>query len=250
MVQSSLKTKSLKLGIAQGDLDKVLSELIGFTERTKVEFTTEIFHVSARFRRLEVEKNKGGISSEDYTREFNSITHSLLEIIKSIDDLDPKFIKEVTSKEQLKHDIELLSKEFARTSEIRSTASRLRTTIHIARKMADIMIQRPNLIWEYKYTSDQGIICAIGRKVKVLPIIEEIEIIESVVPNAKNSITKGFLVNALGEFIYSGQLRIGDDERIYYLLKEMAREADIVLIKNIERVKVSLDYLTGRIQVK
>ena len=246
MVESALETQLLKKGIAQGDIGNVLSELIKFTERTKIEFTTEIYHTSARYRRLEGEKVRGEITIQDYKREFNAITLSLLEIISSIDDLNPRFMKKADSKDELKAEIEALSEEFNRADEIRSTPSRLRTKIHLARKMAEKFGQRPELVWEFKGSSDPAIMCAIGRIVKIVPDIEALEVLESVVHNAQDNITKGFIVNALAELVYSGQLRIGDDERMYNMLEALGKEGNRVTLTNVERVKAALDYLTGR----
>lgn len=240
--------KNLKKAISKGDLDEVLSALVNFTESTAIDVTTEIYLSSARYRQLENEKLRGEISNQDYKQEFNSITANILEILDSIDGIDEKYFKQVSSKEQIMQEIEDLAKEFDRADIIKSIPSMIRMKIHIARKMAEKFIQRPELMKEYLDTKNQAIICAIGRKIKVVPDIEDLYILEFITPNAANSVTKGFITNALAELIYSGQLRLGDDERMRYLLEQLGKEGDLPLLTNVERVRVALDYLTGRIQ--
>lgn len=184
---------------------------------------------------------------KDYKTEFNSITLSLLEILDSVGEIDSKFFRDVPSKEQVKKEIEELAVEFAKTDQMSNIPSMLRMKIHIARKMAEKLMLFPDLVREYMGTTDLAVICAIGRKVKIVPDIADLEVLESIVPNATTNVSKGFLTNALAELIYAGQLRIGDDERLYELLRIIKQEdGDRALLSNVERVEAALDYLTGR----
>ncbi|MEM7514740.1 MAG: hypothetical protein AAF388_27680, partial [Bacteroidota bacterium] len=245
MQTSALDSHSVKKLISYGDIHEAMENLIQFTETTTIDMATEIYHTSARYRRLESEKKKGEISSQDYKLEYNSITLSLLEIADSIAEIDPRYMAQVASKDELRSEIETLADAFHEADRIRSNASRLRTKIHLARKMAEKLAQRPILIKEFEHTKDQAIICAIGRKIKMVPDIEELDILETLTYNADNNVTKGFITNALAELIYSGQLRIGDDEIMRRILHELGKEGDKVLLTNVTRVEAALDFLTG-----
>ena len=245
----SLDTTQLKKLLSLGKLDKVIKGLIQVTENTSIDMASEVYHTSARYRRLEEEKTKGLIAYQDYNLELNSITTNLLDIINTFHSLDPMYLKTAPSKEDLKKEIEALSKEFDNTEMIISLPSRLRSKIHIARKMAEKLITRPELIKEYKDTTNQAIICAISRKVKMIPDIDELYVLEANLPNATSTLTKGFIANALAELIYSGQLRLGDDYRVHTILDFMKKDADPVLIKNISFIETALNVVTGKIKI-
>ena len=116
--------------------------------------------------------------------------------------------------------------------------------------MAEKLITRPELIQEYKNTTNQAIICAISRKVKMIPDIDELSVLEANLPNATSTLTQGFIANALAELIYSGQLRLGDDHRLNAMLEFMKKDADQVLIKNVSFIQTALDVVTGKIKIK
>lgn len=229
-------------------MGKVLIDLVDFIEGVDTKMTTEIYLTSARFRKLELEKIRGQVTVRDYQTEFNSITFSLLEIIETLSNLDLSFSGGVPSRDDVKKEIEHLSWEFEKTNEMKSVLSELRMKIHIARKIAEKLVLWPDMIQDYRGTSDPALICAIGRKVKIIPDVEDLDILVSLIPHAKSNITKGFITNAIAELIYSGQLRLGDDITIREMLEELEKDGDAVLIENIERVEALLDFLSGKVK--
>lgn len=247
MSTPSLKLKSLKRSIAHGNIGHVIEELVLFTEGSSTSMTTEIYHTSARFKQLESEKLRGQITLQDYKIEFNSIVLSLLEILDTIQHSAAGTYQQVSPIELVRAELRELSTQFEETENIKSLASNLRMKIHIARKMAEKLIPWANLMKTFKDTKDQAFICAIGRKIKVLPNTEDLDILECVVPNAETSISKGFLTNAIAELIYAGQIRWGDEVRIQEMLDILRIDGDRVLLTNIERVQAALDVLTGQI---
>ncbi len=110
--------------------------------------------------------------------------------------------------------------------------------------MAEKLIPWANLINEYKGTTDPAMICAIGRKVKIIADVGDLDILETIVPNANSNVTKGFLTNALAELIYAGQLRWGDEERVQAMLNILGKDADKALRTNVDRVKAAIEVLT------
>lgn len=242
-----IELKHLKLSISHGNIRQVVEELIEFTDGSSSKMTTEIYHTAARFRQLESEKLRGQISLQDYKLEYNSITFSLLEIIDAIQHSAIGTFQQVCPIEQVRADLVVLSKQFEETKKIKGIASNFRMKIHIARKMAEKLIPWSNLMQEYKGTSDPAMICAIGRKVKLLAEVEDLDVLESIVPNANSGLEKGFLTNALAELIYAGQLRWGDEYRVQKMLDAMMDESDLILSTNITRVQVALDVLTGHL---
>jgi len=251
MKKVALDYPKLKTLIAEGNLDKVLNKLLNFIEGVNTNVTKEVYLTSARYRTLELEKLRGAINPDDYTRECNSITLSLLEIIDSLSTSTPASLKEVPSQERIAAEIRELVKQFHEASTIRSLPSRLRTIINTARLISEKLILWPELMKKYRGTKELAIICGIGRKVKMISNIEDLDIVESVVPNATTSIAKGFLINALAELIYSGQLRIGDDWRVKDLLTQMKNDSDDkVVLTNITFVETMLDVLAGLQQIE
>ncbi|MBL7776621.1 MAG: hypothetical protein JNK89_11505 [Saprospiraceae bacterium] len=242
----SIDFTAIKNQIADGHIDQVIPVLIQFIEGADTKMTTEIYLAAARFRKLEQEKRRGEISAGDYKTEFSSVTLSLLEIINALSKLDEAFFKKQPSKEETRAKIDQLRQEFAETDAMKSIVSQLRMKIHIARKIAEKLILWPAMIYEFKGTSDPAMICAIGRKVKIVPEAEDLDILVSLLPNATSNITKGFITNAIAELIYSGQLRLGDDITIREMLDYLGQEGDAVLIENVERVEALLDFLTGK----
>lgn len=248
MTASNLQLKHLKKSISHGNIAQVIEELIEFTEGSATSMTTEIYHAAARYRQLEAEKLRGQIALQDYKLEYNSITFTLLEIIDQIQHSAIGTYQQVNPMDQVKKELAMLSKQFEETNDMRSLASNFRMKIHIARKMAEKLIPWPKLILEYKGTTDQAMICAIGRKVKILAEVTDMDVLETIVPNAKSNLVKGFLTNALVELIYAGQLRWGDEERIQAMLNIMQKDADEVLLTNIIRVQATLDLVTRHIK--
>lgn len=248
MTKSNLKLKHLKKSISHGNIRQVIEELIEFTEGSTSSMTKEIYHTAARYRQLESEKLKGQIALQDYKLEYNSITFTLLEIIDSIQHAAIGTYQQVCPIDQIKKELAVLSVQFKETNGMRSLASNFRMKIHIARKMAEKLIPWPKLIHEYKGTKDEAMICAIARKVRTLAEVTDMDILETVVPNATTNLSKGFLTNALAELIYAGQLRWGDEERIQAMLDILGKDGDIVLRTNVARVQATLDVVTGFLQ--
>ncbi|MBX2874376.1 MAG: hypothetical protein KTR30_19805 [Saprospiraceae bacterium] len=248
MTKSNLQLKHLKKSVSHGNIRQVIDELIEFTEGSATSMTTEIYHVAARYRQLEAEKLRGHIALQDYKLEYNSITFTILEIIDQIQHSAIGTFQQVCPMEQIRKELAMLSKQFEETNAMRSLASNFRMKIHIARKMAEKLIPWPKLILEYQGTKDQAMICAIGRKVKILAEVTDLDILETIVPNAKSDLVKGFLTNALVELIYAGQLRWGDEERIQAMLNTMQEGAEEVLLTNIIRVQATLDVVTRHVK--
>ena len=238
----------LRKRIADGQLDLVLDKLIEFIEGADTKMTTEIYLASARFRKLELEKRRGEISPKDYKTEFSSVTLTLLEILNALSELDMAFFSGLPTRAETRAEVDRLSKEFTETNGMQSKVSELRMKVHIARKIAEKLVLWPDMIHEFKGTSDPAMVCAIGRKVKMVPDVQDLDILVSLIPNASSNITKGFITNALAELIYSGQLRLGDEVTIRSMLDQLGEEGDKVLIENVERVEALLDFLTGKIQ--
>ncbi|MEN0045862.1 MAG: hypothetical protein AAF806_02260 [Bacteroidota bacterium] len=246
MGKTALDYPKLRTLISQGNIDKVLNKLLAFIEGINTNVTKEVYLTSARYRTLELEKLRGAIDPDDYKRECNSITMSLLEIIDSLNTSTPASLKEVPSQERIAAEIEELVKKFHNADTIKSIPSRLRTKIHAARMISEKLILWPELMKKYRGTTELAIICGIGRKVKAVSNIDDLDILESVVPHATTSISKGFIINGLAELIYAGQLRIGDDWRIRELLTHMKNESDDkVVLTNITFVETTLDVLVG-----
>ena len=246
MGKTALDYPKLKTLIATGNLDKVLNKLLAFIEGINTNVTKEVYLTSARYRSLELEKLRGAIDPDDYKREYNSITLSLLEIIDSLSTSTRSVFKEVPSQERIAAEIDELVKKFHEADTIKSVPSRLRTKVHLARLISEKLILWPELMKKYRGTTELAIICGIGRKVKMVSNIDDLDILESIVPHATTSVSKGFLINGLAELIYSGQLRIGDDFRVRELLTHMKNESDDkVVLTNITFVETILDVLAG-----
>ncbi|MEL7163255.1 MAG: hypothetical protein AAFN92_21030 [Bacteroidota bacterium] len=250
MAHVPLDLKGLKRSISLGNIHQVIEELMAFTEGSSSSMTTEIYHTAARFRQLESEKIRGMVTLQDYKVEFNSIISSLLEIIDLIQHAAVGTFQQVNPVEEVRKELAALSAQFKETDTITSFATNIRMKIHIARKMAEKLVPWTNLINEYKGTDDPAMICAIGRKVKIVADEADLDVLETIVPNANSNITKGFLTNALAELIYAGQLRWGDEERVKAMLATLgkkegeAEKGDKALMTNIVRVEAALEVLT------
>lgn len=247
----NIEISDLKKSISMGNIQAVIEELINFTEGSSSQMTTEIYLTSARFRTLEADKLRGIISLEDYKLEFNTIIASLLEVIDQIQHAAAGTFQQVSPVDQVKEELAELSIKFKEADEIKSLASNFRTKIHIARKMADKLLPWPKLLKEYSGTKDPAMICALGRKVKVVAEVTDMNVLESILPNASSSLERGFITNALAEMIYAGQLMWGDEERLQVMLNELAKfEDDHLLMTNVKRVQASLDVMTGVLNSK
>ena len=229
-----------------GNIQAVIEELISFTEGSSTNMTTEIYLVSARYRTLESDKLRGVISLEDYKLEFNAIVGNLLEVIDVIQHAAVGTFQQVSPVEKVKEELEELSTKFQEAEEIKSLPSQFRTKIHIARKMADKLLPWPKLLKEYSGTTDPAMICAIGRKVKIVAEVTDLNILESILPNASSGLERGFITNALAEMIYAGQLLWGDEERLQIMLDQLMEfKEDHLLATNVARVQAALDLMTG-----
>jgi len=146
----------------------------------------------------------------------------------------------------VKEELAELSTKFKESDEIRSLPSQFRTKIHIARKMAEKLLPWPKLLKEYSGTTDPAMICAIGRKVKIVAEVTDLNLLESILPNASSGLERGFITNALAEMIYAGQLMWGDEERLQLMLDQLMEfKEDYILTTNVARVQASLDFITG-----
>ena len=190
----------------------------------------------------------GTISIQDHKIELNSITYGLLKLIESFNELNFDCIKPIQSPELIKKEIEKLAFEFDTCHNIASNPSRLRMKNHLVQKISERLALIPNLIYSFQDSKNEGIISGISEKIKAYPDINDLDILEKIAHNATKNFTKGNIVNALAEIIYSGQLRLGDDSRIEYILTLLNNHPDIPLEKNIERARAALHFLIGKIQ--
>jgi len=242
-----MEIQQFKKLLSDGQIDLVINGLISFSEKFHTEFNKVIYQTSTRYKCLINDENKGIVNRQDYTIERNSLTSALLEIINSIEKLDPKYLKTVASPEQIKFEIEKLAEDFDECQKIKSVSLRLRRKNNFSRQICEKFIQMPFLINEFKQSSKDGIICGIADKIKLLPDIDDLEVLEEISKNTNKNFTKGTIVNAIAEVLYLG-IGIGDDLRIDELLDLLDDNVDVPLGKNIERVRVALHYVIGKIK--
>jgi hypothetical protein len=78
-----------------------------------------------------------------------------------------------------------------------------------------------------------------------MPDVENLKLLKELTNRTTGNYAKGQITNALGELVYTGQLRIGDDRLIQEILEKLKNESDLPLSKNIERVETALSYFVG-----
>ena len=241
-----MEIKQLERLISEGHIDQAISYLLRFSENFHTELNKDILHTSARYNYLWRDKANGIVSVQDYKLELNSIISGLLEITASIHEIDPKYLKKADSLSRIREEIEKLAEEFEGCENIKSAPTRLRMKNHLSRKISEKLMQMPSLIDALKSSNKEGIICGISDKIKQVPDNDDLDILEEIAKRTTKAFTKGKIVNALAEILYSGQIRIGDDERMSELLDFLRNEANVPLEKNIERVRAALHFMMGK----
>ncbi|MEZ5040361.1 MAG: hypothetical protein R2828_10725 [Saprospiraceae bacterium] len=241
----------LKKLISKGETKATIERLLEFVSTYYTRFAPEVLMISSRFNQINLERNRGTLPIDDYKIEMNSITYSLLQIIESIEGLTEDNFKKKKRKEDVIELVAELDKRFAQSrrnaNTIKSNPTRLREKNDVARELGDIFINHPELIDDFYNTSSEGIITGIANKYKRVPEISAIDFFESVAKNISGNFTKCCIVNALAEIIYTGQLRFGDDERIYNLLDILNPNSAQTVEKNISRVNTELNYFLGKV---
>lgn len=236
-----MDTESIIYLISQGQIAKAISGLRKKRQSFSMTKKIEIDLISSRFKSLHEHRNRNLISYEEGERELGKITLSLLNLLNT----EPKGNKTTTT---ILEEIEELKQEWNAAGNIKNNASRVREKNQVARKIMELLIQDPTNISDLLDTNNEGIISGIALKTKVVPDIEDIEILEQLSQKCIKNFSKGMIVNALAELIYSGQLRIGDEEKIENILTRIKTNCDLPLKKNIERVEVALDFLLGKLK--
>lgn len=226
--------------ISKGQTDKAISQLqkirSSFSFGNKIEIDT----ISSRYNSLRRAQIGNLISFEEGERELAKINNSLLVILNSN-------LKEAeTEEDDLFKKLESLGEKYIESKKIKNRPFRLREKNQITRKICQMLIEHPELMDKSKESKNQGILSGIAYKVRIVPDIEHLDLLESIAENSSSNFAKGNIVNALGELVYSGQLRLGDDYRILSLLGRMKENSDEPLVKNVERVESALGYLLKR----
>lgn len=230
--------------IREGRIDAALKLLEELRPQVDSAHKIEIDLITARFNTSQKDLMLNQISYEEGSRETARITHALLQLLNKI---YTKQDEKLPTKESAKAIVEGLGAAFIFANES-NPALKLREKNEIVRLIYPFFIDYPGLVQELVDTDRQAIICAIAHKMKLAPNIEELKTLQRIAPNATSDFTKGHIVNALAEFVYSGQLRFGDDTIIFETLNLLKIEADIPLQKNIERVEIALQYFLGQIK--
>lgn len=237
--------------IRQGEIKETIDKLIEFVDQHYTRITPDVYLISARFNQISKENNLGTLPRNDFNLELNSITNSLLEIIGSIEGLKNENFKKKKSKEEVLALITELETRFnnsrRKAKTIQSNPTRLREKNDIARELGEIFINHSDLIQSFYGTKSEGIIIGIANRYKRIPEVNGIDFMESVAGNDLGNFTKCCIVNALAEIIYTGQLRIGDDQRMANILDILFPNSFQTVKLSITRVSAELDYFIGNI---
>lgn len=241
----------LKRLISQGETGDAIALLVDFAEKYYTNFAEEIYVTSSRFKQVSKDNRMGVIPVSDYQREMNSITSSLFNLSNSLEGLSEANFKLKKTKDEIVKRIKELDNEFdesrKKSKTIQSNPSRLRQKNALARELGEIFISHPNLIQNYFNTSLEGIICGIAYRYKRIPELKAIDFFESVIAQDLGNFTKCCIVNALGELIYSGQLLVGDDRRITFILDQLFPGSYQTVKLSITKVSGELDYFIGNV---
>lgn len=227
--------------IRKGETDVALKMLEELRPQVDSAHKIEIDLITARFNTLQKDLMLNQISYEEGNREMARITHVLLQLAGKI------FGTPKTSKESIKAEVELLGLSYEFIDE-ENISINLRWKNDIIRAIYEYFNEYPDLIPDFRHTTEQAIIAAIALRQKIVPNINELNTLKQISKNASSNFTKGHIVNALAEFVYSGQLRFGDETIIFETLNLLKTNADVPLQKNIERVKIALQYFLGQIK--
>lgn len=246
-----MNPEALRDLISGGELEQPIEELLKFVKDYYTRFAPEVIIISSRYNQIQSERRANTLPLSDYKIEINSIARSLLQIIDSVEGLSEKNFKPKKGKEDILPRIQDLERRFAQSRKkakaIQSNPTRLREKNDIARELGEIFINHSELIESYYGTDSEGIITGISNRYKRVPEIDGIDFFESILPHVHGNFTRCCIVNALAEIIYTGQLRFGDDQRIYKILDILHPDAAPTVGHNITRVNAELDYFLGKI---
>jgi len=223
--------------ISSGNTKQALKELQKGREQLNFREKIELDTISARFNSLSQNIHNNLISFEEGQRESSRINAGLLTFLNS------KILQEDSTIDDTLSQISKLGEDFNHLNQITNTASRLREKNQITRKICQYLIEEPHLQTQLLSTNNQGIISGLAFKIRTIPDVELLSILDKITSNAKSNFPKGNIVNAIAEIVYSGQMRMGDDVVITSILERLSIDADLPLKKNIERVEVALKYL-------
>ena len=237
--------------IHQGEIQELLRILLDFVDKHYTRFASEIYLISSRYNQVLKEKRLGIIPISDYKLEINSITKNLLEIVNSLEGFEESNFKKKKSKEQVLDAISELDARFnlsrTKMKTIQSNPTRLREKNEIARELGEIFINHPELIQNFHKTTSEGIITGIANRYKRVPELSGIDFFETVASKDLGNFTKCSIVNALAEIIYTGQLMVGDDQRISKILDQLFQSSFQTVKLSITRVSGELDYFLGNV---
>lgn len=227
--------------IAEGKIKETVQELIALSRKYILHCNTEILLVSSRFASVNRDKLRGTISATDFNREVNSITYTLLELIKEIDATRTQNFRLKNLDDEF-NETKRLNSEFEKSAEIKSHQSRLRMKNDIVQKIAERFLRVPELMTLVKENPSNGFVCGLCRKIQIAPDFGDLDILEPVTEKVTGDFTRGNIVLALAQIIYHNKLGFGDDKRIEKILSAMQEGADKPLEKNIESVRAALEY--------
>ncbi|MBK7871604.1 MAG: hypothetical protein IPJ74_13495 [Saprospiraceae bacterium] len=235
--------------IGQDELEETIALLLDFVSKRYARFSPEVYLISGRFSQVEKEKRQNTIPRSDYNLEINSIRKSLLEIINSLEGLGEENFKRKKEEKEIIAQIQELENRYfqcrKRAKSIQSNPTRLREKNEITRELSQIFIDYPELIQNYFGTNNEGIISGIANRYKRLPELPGIDFFESISKGDLGNFTKCCIANALAEILYSGQLRMGDDNRISKILDDLYPNSYQTVRLSITRVSAELDYFSG-----
>jgi hypothetical protein len=245
-----MEISRLKSLVRKGEVEDAINQLTEFVSEYHARFAKDVYLLSARFQLVKNERISGRMPIGDYQIEFNSITNSLWEIIKTLEDLDLDSYKKKKNQSDVEKEIMELAERYdhsrKKAKTIQTTPTRLREKNEICKKLVDIFINYPDLLSRFSNTENEGIIAGIANRFKIIPDTTGIDIFERVVNKISGNFPKVCIVNALAEIVYSGQIRFGDELRIYGILDLLSEGAVGPLDKNIQRVRSELDYFLGK----
>ncbi|MBL7774535.1 MAG: hypothetical protein JNK89_00945 [Saprospiraceae bacterium] len=238
--------------IGKGEIKTVIDTLLQFLDSYYARFATDVLHISSRYNHITKERNAGILPPGDYNIELNSVSRSLIELVISIEGLNGSHYKTKKDVEAIREQVRELVCRYEecrkKAKTIQTIPTRLREKNEIGRKMGELFVSHPELIEAYRESGEEGVIVGLANRYRVVPDTDAIDIFESAVRNTTGNFSRGCIVNALAEIVYSGQIRIGDDARIFNLLSTLSQNADEPLLRNIQRVEADLNYLLGRMK--
>ena len=240
-----MNTTHLKSLISQNHLRETLDTIIQYSKNNIFPYHQETLQISARYEALKRDEINGTISYEERSIEQNKISVNLLQLVELIEGWLDSGHRRNMNEETCEGKIDKLAEEFNETKKVKLTPSRLRAKNNLIKDISKLFIQKPQLIEQYIHSEEEGVIAGIAYKIQTVPQQNDLGVLEDIGGKTKKDFVKGVITNALAELVYSGLLGLGDDQRIFQLLEILKKEADVPLLKNIERVEVALTYLIG-----